>query len=79
MKNYNLILYYFESCPYCQKVMAYFNKNKVEVTLKNINEDPVAREELLRVGGKTQVPCLFIDGEPLYESNDIIQWVENNK
>lgn len=25
-----------------------------------------------------QVPCLFIDGEPLYESMDIIKWLEEN-
>ena len=29
-------------------------------------------------GGKRQVPCLFIDGKPLYESSDIIAWFEQN-
>lgn len=29
-------------------------------------------------GGKHQVPCLFIDGKPLYESSDIIAWFEQN-
>lgn len=28
--------------------------------------------------GKRQVPCLFIDGKPLYESSDIIAWFEQN-
>ncbi|WP_373454247.1 glutathione S-transferase N-terminal domain-containing protein [Halanaerobium congolense] len=27
---------------------------------------------------KRQVPCLFIDGEPLYESSDIINWLKSN-
>ncbi|MBS4843870.1 MAG: glutathione S-transferase domain-containing protein, partial [Collinsella sp.] len=33
---------------------------------------------LIAVGGKRQVPCLFIDGKPLYESSDIIAWVQEN-
>ena len=31
---------------------------------------------LVSVGGKQQVPCLFIDGAPLYESGDIVEWLE---
>ena len=37
-----------------------------------------AAKELIQVGGKQQVPCLFIDGKPLYESLDIIRWLEEN-
>ena len=40
--------------------------------------DPVARDELVRVGGKGQVPCLFVDGEPMYESEDIIAYLGAN-
>ena len=39
---------------------------------------PATAEKLLSVGGKMQVPCLFIDGEPLYESMDIIKWLEEH-
>jgi glutaredoxin len=28
------------------------------------------------VGGKHQVPCLFIDGDPMYESDDIVAWMK---
>lgn len=31
-----------------------------------------------KIGGKTQVPCLVIDGKPLYESLDIIEWLKTN-
>ena len=44
----------------------------IEVPLRDISTDADALETLVRVGGKRQVPCLFIDGEPLYESDDII-------
>ena len=33
------------------------------------------RKTLIEVGGMEQVPCLFIDGKPLYESLDIIAWL----
>ena len=46
------------------------------ITLKDIHASAEADAELVRVGGKRQVPCLFIDGEPLYESLDIIAWLE---
>ncbi len=73
-----LILYYFPQCPYCRKVLNFIEKNNLNnrFILKNIREDSAAREELIKVGGKEQVPCLFINGSPLYESADIIQWIE---
>lgn len=53
-------------------------KNTITFPMKNTEEIPEARQELLKTGGKIQVPCLFIDGRPLYESDDIIQWLEKN-
>ena len=67
-----------KNCPYCIKVLKYMKKNDIEVPLKEINEDQAAEETLKKEGGKVQVPCLFIAGEPLYESDDIIQWFKNN-
>ena len=58
-------LFIMPACPYCQKVLRFMER-------RGITSDPGAREELVRVGGKPQVPCLFIDGAPLYESDDII-------
>ena len=43
--------------------------------MKNIHADDEADATLVRVGGKHQVPCLFIDGDPMYESLDIIDWL----
>ena len=68
-------LFIMPACPYCQKVLAYLSRVGLDdgrVTVEDITSDPAARDELVRVGGKPQVPCLFIDGAPLYESDDII-------
>ncbi|NRA90382.1 MAG: glutaredoxin [Simkaniaceae bacterium] len=74
-----VVLYYKPSCPYSKKVLDHIEKEGLEVSLKNIQTDSKAKEELLHLGGKVQVPCLFIDGKPLYESNDIIDWMKEKK
>ena len=33
------------------------------------------KQRLIKDGGKMQVPCLFIDGRPMYESDDIAKWL----
>ena len=75
-----LELYYYPECPYCQKVLRAIDElcaaNAVE--LKDIHSDEDARQTLIEVGGKQQVPCLFIDGTPLYESGDIVAWLRGN-
>ncbi|MFW6008053.1 MAG: glutaredoxin family protein [archaeon] len=78
MNNPELELYYFPSCPYCQKVLRYLDENSIEVVKRNIKKDEKADKKLVEVGGKRQVPCLFINDEPLYESEDIINWFQNN-
>ena len=73
-----LTLYMTEWCPYCQKVLRFMEQNNITLPLKNTSTDPANRQELLKIGGKTQVPCLVIDGKALYESDDIIEWLEAN-
>lgn len=74
----NLVLYFKPTCPFCQKVLTYLEQNEIEVKKHDILRDEEALETLIRVGGKQQVPCLFIDGKPLYESDDIIAYFEQN-
>jgi len=51
---------------------------KVPVRLRDIRKDPEAARKLVAEGGEDQVPCLLIDGRPLYESADIIRYLEEN-
>lgn len=73
-----LKLYYMERCPFCKKVIQYMKRNNISVELVDIHADPKNQEDLIRLGGKDQVPMLLIDGEPLYESDDIIKWFKEN-
>jgi glutaredoxin len=53
-------------------------QNGISVLLKNRDENPRIRQELINIGGKPQVPCLVIDGKAIYESDDIIQWFKKD-
>jgi glutaredoxin len=72
-----LILYHRETCPFCLRVRKWIQKKGIAVPLKDIT-DPRYRQELVKTGGQQQVPCLVIDGKALYESDDIIAWLEKN-
>jgi glutaredoxin len=71
----NLTLYYSFSCPYCHKVLDYMKRREISITLADADE-PLNHAKLVEVGGKHQVPCLFIDGAALYESDDIIAYLD---
>ncbi len=73
-----LTLYYFPSCPYCHLVLDCLGRMDLEVAMRDIWSEAGARDDLLEIGGKGQVPCLVIDGEPLYESADIVRWLEEH-
>lgn len=78
MSEHELTLYYYTICPYCMRVRQFLKRNNVVIPEKNIRKDAGARQELIEAGGKGQVPALLIDGDVLYESADIIRWVEQN-
>jgi len=68
----DLQLYVKNGCPYCAKVQGFMEKNGIELPLHNISTSDDDLDFLVERGGKRQVPCLFIDGEALYESDDIV-------
>ena len=72
-------LYIMPTCPYCKKVLSFIAEKGIELPLRDITQDPAARERLVDVGGKAQVPCLFIDGTPMYESDDIIAYLNEHE
>ena len=73
-----LTLYYFPSCPYCRLVLDWLGRLNLEIPMRDIRSEAGARDDLLEIGGKGQVPCLVIDGKPLYESGDIVRWLQAN-
>ncbi len=75
-RTIDLELYKKDNCPYCQRVYEALARLDVRVRMRDIRREPGAVDELVRVGGKRQVPCLFVDGKPLYESADIVRFLD---
>lgn len=73
----NHVLYYKKSCPYCQKVLNYMEANKINMDKRDTLQ-PGNQNDLVRIGGKKQVPCLVVNSKPLYESDDIIAYLKEN-
>lgn len=72
-----LELYMFDTCPFCRRVLNYIDESgRTDVELHNIHKNEADRQRLVAVGGMEQVPCLFVDGVPMYESLDIIDWLK---
>lgn len=73
-----LELYYFDACPYCQRVLKAIETSKIKVSYMDIYGDTKHLQKLIYITGKKTVPCMFIDGKPMFESMDIISWIEKN-
>lgn len=71
-------LYISETCPYCRKVIDFFEENNIKYNKKNVIE-PENLNMLLKLGGKAQVPFLddFEKNISMYESDDIIKYAMN--
>lgn len=72
-------LYYSKYCYFCQKVLMFLrSRDDIDVELRSTSDRQFAAE-LMRGGGKTQVPCLRIESDGkdqwMYESDDIIAYL----
>jgi glutathione S-transferase len=73
-----LTLYNMEGSPYCRKVREALSERDLPHVVKSLPKGSPAREELVRRGGKMQVPYL-VDantGREMYESDDIVAYLE---
>jgi glutathione S-transferase len=75
-----LQLYHRWHCPYSKRVRDYIEQQGLggRIAFVEIGEVDGAEAELEALTGRTQVPCLVIDGTPKLESRDIVAWLEAN-
>ena len=72
-----LDLFILEACPYCKKVMKFFDEKGIKYSKIDIT-NKASEESLIKIGGKRQVPFL-VDNDrniQMYESNDIIEYAK---
>lgn len=78
-KEQHVELFHMENCPYSKKVREFIESNGLKnfITYSDIAKDESKKTELADINqGNTQTPCLVIDGEPMLESDDIIDWLK---
>ena len=76
-----LVLYQFESCPYCASVRDVMEKLDLDLELRDIRASRAHRDQLALGGGRATVPCLRISNARegfrwLYESSEIIAYLK---
>ncbi|MCC2650736.1 MAG: glutaredoxin [Microvirga sp.] len=68
------------ACPYSARVRDFIEERGLQerIAFQEVNETEGAKDRLVQLTGKTQVPCLVAEGEPILESKDIIEWLDRN-
>ena len=60
-------------CPYCARARALFEKKGVEYTEIDLMDEPGRRSEMIeRAGGQRTVPQIFIGGEHIGGSDELV-------
>ena len=75
----NLSFYYFDACPFCQLVLHLISDLNLKVKMKDIRKNQKHLETLVRDTNRQTVPCLYINGRAMFESRDIIAWIQENQ
>jgi glutaredoxin 3 len=58
-----VVVYTTTTCPYCASVKQYLASRSVPFRERNVEQDPAAAAEMVRVSGQQGVPVTVIDGE----------------
>ena len=74
----DLILYKMDRCPYCVVVQKELSRLGVVIEQRETSRNSPWRTDLKSKTGRTQVPCLFIKGAPMFESVDIVFWLRQH-
>ena len=66
-------LYTTMFCPYCARARALLERKGVTYTDIDIFDEPARRGEMIqRAGGRTTVPQIFINGEHIGGSDELV-------
>jgi glutaredoxin 3 len=63
----NVKIYSTPYCPYCILAKNYFNKNNIQFTEVNVDEDEAGKNEMIEKSGQMEVPVIEI-GDVLLKS-----------
>ena len=67
--RHEVVIYTTPECPYCKYAKEFLSQKGVFYTEKDVSTDPAARDEMIALTGKSAVPVVVIDGEPIVGFN----------
>ena len=73
-------LYHRWRCPYSAHVRDFIDEHQLgeRIEYVELGEVEGAETKLTELTGRSQVPCLVVDGKPMLESSEITQWLQTN-
>lgn len=66
-----VVIYTTSWCPYCHRAKALLQQKRVHYTEIDIDREPSARADMVERSGRTSVPQVFIDDEPIGGSDEL--------
>jgi glutathione S-transferase len=75
-----LQLFHKWQCPYSARVRDFVDEHGLgdRIEYVEVHEAEGAQDKLAQITGMSQVPCLVVDGKPMLESREIVQWLQQN-
>ena len=73
VQNKEILIYTWDTCPFCQRALALLNEKSLEYTQIKLDGDEAAREEMSKhtKGNRKSVPQIFISSESIGGCDDL--------
>ncbi len=75
----NVLIYTFETCPYCIRAKRLLTKNNIEFEEIDITNDDNKLNELEKKTGVDTVPQIFVDGNFIGGCDDLYELYRNKE
>lgn len=75
----NVLIYTFETCPYCIRAKRLLTKNNIEFKEIDITNDDNKLNELEKKTGVDTVPQIFVDGNFIGGCDDLYELYRNKE
>lgn len=72
-------LYSSNICTRCDELKKYLKEKDIEINTIDVTKDIKLQVEIYKLGGKVEVPMLYIEGKAIYDLEKIKDWLQENK
>ena len=79
MTTYDLKIFYYDYCPFCQIVLKTIKQLNIDLEYCDTMANQDFNNKLLEDTGRRTVPCLYINDKPMHESSNIIAWLHKHQ